>query len=118
MREAADAQGWFDDDDACGSKPMKGQLSLRDLLDAFAGEADAVLARTPHYLRTDELARKGRARRVPPRDVLIAALRADGFAATRSHIDPRGLKTNAAMAEVIACANRACEAIDEAEGRA
>ena len=118
MIEAADAQGWFDDDDESDSGPAKGQLSLRDLLDAFVGEADAGLERTPHHLRTDELGRKGRAKRVPPRDVLITALRAEGFAAARSHIDPRGLKTNATMADVVACANRVCEAIDELEGRA
>ena len=118
MIEAADAQGWFAADDESDSGPVKGQLSLRDLLDAFVGEADAGLERTPHHLRTDELGRRGRAKRVPPRDVLITALRAEGFAATRSHIDPRGLKTNATMADVVACANRVCEAVDELEGRA
>ena len=43
MIEAADAQGWFAADDESDTGPVKGQLSLRDLLDAFVGEADAGL---------------------------------------------------------------------------
>ena len=118
MRDEADALGWLRDDDEDASPRVKGQLSLRDLLDAFRAEADPALSRSPHYFRTDELGRKGRAKRVPPRNVLITALRNEGFAAARSHLDPRGLKTNASASQVVACANRACDALDELEGRA
>ena len=118
MRDEADALGWLSDDDEEESRRVKGQLSLGDLLDAFRAEADPALARSPHYFRTDELGRKGRAKRVPPRDVLITALRAEGFAAARSHLDTRGLKTNASVSQVVECANRVCDALDELEGRA
>ena len=118
MRDEADALGWLSDDEEDASRRVKGQLSLGDLLDAFRAEADPALARSPHYFRTDELGRKGRAKRVPPRDVLITALRAEGFAAARSHLDPRGLKTNASVSQVVECANRVCDALDELEGRA
>ena len=132
MWTQADALGWLDDDDNDDDgvhttddveKPSqrrrreKGQLSLRDLLDAFRGEANPRLSGVAHYFRTDELGRKGRCVRVPPRDVLITALRAEGHAATRSHIDPRGIKTNAAVNVVVDVANRAVAALDELDGR-
>ena len=141
MWTQADALGWLDDDDddndgddvyttdddAENAPPPrrrrrrrrreKGQLSLRDLLDAFRGEANPRLSGVAHYFRTDELGRKGRCTRVPPRDVLITALRAEGHAATRSHIDPRGVKTNAGVNVVVDVANRAVAALDELDGR-
>jgi tRNA (guanine26-N2/guanine27-N2)-dimethyltransferase len=125
MWTQADAMGWLDDDDDDDDtenpprrrRREKGQLSLRDLLDAFRGEANPRLSGVAHYYRTDELGRKGRCTRVPPRDVLITALRAEGHAATRSHIDPRGVKTNAALNVVVDVANRAVAALDELDGR-
>ena len=114
MRDEAERLGWLDDPTECKEK---GQMSLEDLLDAFVGEALPALNGVAHYFRTDELARKGRAARVPPRDVLTTALRAHGFAATRSHIDPRGLKTNASVQEVVKCANDALSALDAIDGR-
>ena len=128
MWTQADAMGWLDDDDDDDDdddtenpprrrRREKGQLSLCDLLDAFRGEANPRLSGVAHYFRTDELGRKGRCTRVPPRDVLITALRAEGHAATRSHIDPRGVKTNAALNVVVDVANRAVAALDELDGR-
>ena len=114
MRDEAERLGWLDDPSECREK---GQMSLEDLLDAFIGESRPELTRVAHYFRTDELARKGRAARVPPRDVLTTALRANGFAATRSHIDSRGLKTNASVQEVVKCANEALSALDAIDGR-
>ena len=52
MRDEADALGWLRDDDEDASPRVKGQLSLRDLLDAFRAEADPAL-RSPHYFRTE-----------------------------------------------------------------
>jgi len=100
MRDDARALGWLDDSSA---RKIKGQMSLGDVLDAFVDEANPRLGRVCHHFRTDELARAkiGRASRVPPRDALITALRARGFAAARSHVDPRGVKTDASFADVV-----------------
>ncbi|CAL55953.1 tRNA (guanine(26)-N(2))-dimethyltransferase [Ostreococcus tauri] len=103
MRSEAEDLGWLEDKSAA-----RGQLSLHDLLHVFEEESDIQLSKVSHYFRTDELGRKGRARRVPPRDALLDALRARGFAATRSSFDARGVKTNASIDDVIECANRAC----------
>ena len=106
MRDEAHALGWLD----AVEQRVQGQLSLRDLFDVFEGEADPALG--AHYYRTDELGRKGRASRVPPRDALLAALRSEGYRAARSSFDPRGMKTDASLDDVVACADRLCHALD------
>jgi tRNA (guanine26-N2/guanine27-N2)-dimethyltransferase len=84
----------------------KGQkASAKELLAAFAAEADPALP--PFYRRTDELARAGRGLKhgIPPLDAWIAELQTRGFAACRSHLDARGLKSNAPLDDVVAAAN-------------
>ena len=84
----------------------KGQkASAKELLAAFAAEADPALP--PFYRRTDELARAGRGLKhgIPPLDAWIAELQQRGFAACRSHLDARGLKSNAPLDDVVAAAN-------------
>jgi len=88
-----------------GERRVKGQLTLGDLLATFEAESDPRLP--PFYLRTDEVARAGRGllHGLPPRDAWLRRLRARGFAATRSHVNARGLKTDAPMADVVDAAN-------------
>ena len=87
------------------SSPKGQKASARELLAAFAAEADPALP--PFYRRTDELARAGRGLKygIPPLDAWIAELQRQGFAACRSHVDARGLKSNAPLDDVVAAAN-------------
>jgi len=97
-----------ENDDA---SPMKGQkASARELLAAFAAEADPALP--PFYRRTDELARGGRGLEhgIPPLDEWVAELQRRGFAACRSHVDARGLKSDAPMDDVLAAGNAVANA--------
>jgi len=65
------------------------------LLDLLRQEADM----PPLYVTLDDLA--ARFRRSPPKVArLIEALRAQGHRATRTHFDPRGVKTDAADEEI------------------
>jgi tRNA (guanine26-N2/guanine27-N2)-dimethyltransferase len=103
-----DASAEDDDSDA---SPMKGQkASARELLAAFAAEADPALP--PFYRRTDELARAGRGLEhgIPPLDEWVAELQRRGFAACRSHVDARGLKSDAPMDDVLAAGNAVANA--------
>ena len=93
------------------ASPMKGQkASARELLAAFAAEADPALP--PFYRRTDELARAGRGLEhgIPPLDEWVAELQRRGFAACRSHVDARGLKSDAPMDDVLAAGNAVANA--------
>ncbi len=57
-------------------------------------------AMPPFFVTTDELAKHGRVS--PPKlDRFVEALRDEGFRATRTHFDPRGVKTNAAYGDVL-----------------
>ena len=100
------------DDDASSVKGQK--ASARELLAAFAAEADPALP--PFYRRTDELARAGRGLKhgIPPLDAWIAELQRQGFAACRSHVDARGLKSNAPLDDVVAAANAVAAAAKNA----
>lgn len=80
------------------------QRPLEDLLQIFWDEADPSLR--PGYIPIDDIAR--RLDRSPSRDELIAALRAAGHAACRSHVETKALKTGARAEEVAAVAARDC----------
>lgn len=104
LKEQAEGKGW---DESESSQPIeKGQMSLSDLLSAFEAESDEQLP--PFYRRTDELGRAGRGltNGIPPLDQWIVELQIAGFVACRSHVDPRGLKSNAPLEEVIAAGNK------------
>lgn len=111
MRAEALNLGWLHSDE----QRVRGQLPLQDLFEIFEGEADASLS--SHYYRTDELGRKGRARRVPPRDALLEALRSEGHRAVRSSFDRRGFKTDASVDTVVTCADSLCRILDETRKR-
>ena len=66
----------------------------------------------PFYRRTDELARGGRGLEngIPPLDEWVAELQRRGFAACRSHVDARGLKSDAPMDDVLAAGNAVANA--------
>ena len=76
-------------------------LPLGDLLGVLIDEADARLP--PGFIAVDRVGRHLASN--PGRDKLIAALRAGGFAASRCHLDPRALRTNARMVDIL----RACQ---------
>jgi tRNA (guanine26-N2/guanine27-N2)-dimethyltransferase len=74
----------------------------------MAGEAEPLLS--PWYIHLDEVGRQGRLAGPPGRDALAGELRRRGFAACATHIEPRGVKTNASMAECIAAVHHMREA--------
>ena len=81
------------------------QLPLAELLAVMREEADARLP--PLYVTSEALGR--RLARCPPRDGLIAALRARGWAASRCQLERRALRTDAPMEEVVRVAAEAFE---------
>ena len=134
MRREAEISSWATTGDADEDKAARGktkrQLSLSRLLDAFALESDARLP--PFHHRTDELTRRGRCvsasvsgghvgdargfdrgrgrgRGAPPIDRWVEALRDLGRVACRTHVDPRGLATDAGLDDIAVAAARAWE---------
>ena len=91
---------------------VKGQMTLEALLNSFAAEADPRLP--PYHHRTDELGRGGRGLRrgIPGMKAWVDELKSRGFAACKTHVDSRGLKTNAPMEQVIDAANAVTRARD------
>ena len=91
---------------------VKGQMTLEALLNCFAAEADPRLP--PYHHRTDELGRGGRGLRrgIPGMKAWVDELKSRGFAACKTHVDSRGLKTNAPMEQVIDTANAVTRARD------
>ena len=89
MRRDAEARGW---DDAA------------DLLGAMAAEAeaDAGGALLFHHLGDVQRALAAEGFVLPPRSLLLAWLHAAGFSAAPSHIEGKGLKTSASLAELVA----------------
>ncbi|GFR41355.1 hypothetical protein Agub_g2038, partial [Astrephomene gubernaculifera] len=71
---------------------------LEQLLEVLLEEADP---RLPPGFFSIDLSVSRRLQRPPPRDPLIAALRAEGFAAARCHLEARAFRTNACMADVL-----------------
>jgi tRNA G26 N,N-dimethylase Trm1 len=63
----------------------------RALLGLLRGEADA----PPFWMVPDLF--QGRWGRPPRRDAFIGRLRAAGFRAARSHLDPQGVRTDAGV---------------------
>ena len=84
--------------DAQGTKDHR--ETSRDVRVRVRSEAAAVL---PPDGRAR--ARGGDGRGIPPMNAWIAELRRRGYAACRSHVDARGLKTNATVAEANSAAN-------------
>lgn len=76
------------------------QRPLEELLSLFAGEADPKLP--PWYLPLDDVGR--RLDRAPAREELLAALKAAGFAAARTHVEVKAIKTDASLEQVVAVA--------------
>ena len=89
MRRDAEARGW---DDAA------------ELLGAMAAEAeaDAGGALLFHHLGDVQRALAAEGFVLPPRSLLLAWLHAAGFSAAPSHIEGKGLKTSASLAELVA----------------
>ncbi len=92
--------------------------SLGALLALLQEEADAEAAMPPGYLRLDDVARAARLPQMPSRDVLVAALRARGHAACRTHCDDRALKTDAAWPQVLEAAAAAAAAAKDEQAEA
>lgn len=67
----------------------------------------------PWYVTVDHIAQRAGLPQPPKRDELIAALRAQGLAAARSHAEPRGIKTSGSVAEVVRVAQRLANSVDE-----
>ena len=79
-----------------GSKKNR-PLILEDLLEAMIDEAQPGLR--PGFLSIDTIGRQLRMQ--PPRDKLIAELRARGHAAGRSHVEMRSIVTSASVGETL-----------------
>jgi tRNA (guanine26-N2/guanine27-N2)-dimethyltransferase len=79
---------------------------LEPLLTLFDAEAEL----PPYLFPLGEIGRRGKLD-IPKRDRLIAALQAQGFNATETHLDPQAIKTNATLADCIAIAKVLVESI-------
>lgn len=109
----AETKAWVHDE--AKEKPAKGQRNLREVLAALEEESDPNLP--PWFYRTDELARKDDEAAddeggfvqlegpIPALDAWIDELKNRGFAACRSHVDTRGIKTNATRNDAVEAAN-------------
>ena len=116
LRSKAAEKGWIGREGASvedGTK-VKGQMSLEALLGSFAAESDPRLP--PFHHRTDELGRSGRGlkRGIPAMKAWVEELKSRGFAACKTHVDSRGLKTNAPMEQIVDAANAVTHARDTA----
>lgn len=116
LRSKAAEKGWIGREGASvedGTK-VKGQMSLEALLGSFAAESDPRLP--PFHHRTDELGRSGRGlkRGIPAMKAWVEELKSRGFAACKTHVDSRGLKTNAPMEQIVDAANAVTHARDAA----
>ncbi|KAG2446177.1 hypothetical protein HXX76_000770 [Chlamydomonas incerta] len=106
MQAEAEARGWqgfgMSADDAPflrdRKKSSRNVRPLEELLSVLLEEADPRLP--PGFFSIDDSVSR-RMARPPPRDALIAALRAEGFAASRCHLEPRAFRSNACMADVL-----------------
>ncbi|KAF3330398.1 tRNA (guanine(26)-N(2))-dimethyltransferase isoform X2 [Carex littledalei] len=71
---------------------------LDKLLNLMIDECDPQLP--PGYIKVDEIARRAKVNS-PPVSTLIHALQVEGYAASRSHVEPNAIKTNCPMASCI-----------------
>ncbi|XP_042381482.1 tRNA (guanine(26)-N(2)/guanine(27)-N(2))-dimethyltransferase-like [Zingiber officinale] len=90
MLHLATEWGW-----ACTAQK---ELDLEKLLNQMIEEGDPRLP--PGYIKVDEIGRRGKMNS-PPVMTLINILRKEGYAASRSHIAPNGIKTNCPIAKCI-----------------
>lgn len=100
MAQEARDRGWTGFGGPVGdrTKASRNVRPLEELLEVLAEEADPRLP--PGSLHLDGgLAR--RLARAPPRDALIAALREEGYAAARCHLEARAIRTDACVLEVV-----------------
>ncbi|GLI68777.1 hypothetical protein VaNZ11_013268 [Volvox africanus] len=79
-------------------KSSRNVRPLEELLEVLLEEADPRLP--PGFFSIDESVAR-RLVRPPSRDGLIAALRQEGFAAARCHLEARAFRTNACMVDVL-----------------
>ncbi|KAG2440506.1 hypothetical protein HYH02_010384 [Chlamydomonas schloesseri] len=106
MKAEAEARGWqgfgMSAEDAPflrdRKKSSRNVRPLEELLELMLEEADPRLP--PGFFSIDDSVAR-RMARPPPRDALIAALRQEGFAAARCHLEARAFRTNACMADVL-----------------
>ncbi|PNW77237.1 hypothetical protein CHLRE_10g428100v5 [Chlamydomonas reinhardtii] len=106
MKAEAEARGWEGFGMSAADAPFlrdrkkssRNARPLEDLLDVLLEEADPRLP--PGFFSIDDSVAR-RMARPPPRDALIAALREEGFAAARCHLEARAFRTNACMADVL-----------------
>ncbi|KAJ4786064.1 tRNA (Guanine(26)-N(2))-dimethyltransferase [Rhynchospora pubera] len=71
---------------------------LDRLLNVMIDECDPQLP--PGYIKVDEIAKRAKLNS-PPISTLIHALKMEGYAASRSHVEPNAIKTNCPMASCI-----------------
>ncbi|GLC35987.1 hypothetical protein PLESTF_001246700 [Pleodorina starrii] len=80
------------------AKSSRNVRPLEELLAVLIEEANPHLP--PGFFSIDDSVAR-RLARPPPRDALIEALRAEGFAAARCHLEARAFRTDACMADVL-----------------
>ncbi|KAG2499128.1 hypothetical protein HYH03_002711 [Edaphochlamys debaryana] len=85
------------------AKSSRNSRPLQELLQLLIEEADPRLA--PGFISVDDSLSR-RLARPPPRDALIEALREEGFAAARCHLESRAIRTNACMEDVLTVAEQ------------
>ncbi|KXZ56434.1 hypothetical protein GPECTOR_1g389 [Gonium pectorale] len=85
------------------AKSSRNVRPLEELLSVLLEEADPRLP--PGFFSIDDSVVR-RMARPPPRDALIAALREEGFAAARCHLEARAFRTNACMEDILRVAER------------
>lgn len=80
----------------------------------WLGIMQAEASLPPYYYLLAEIGRHGKMD-IPPRDALIEQLQQAGFLASRTHLNPQALKTNAPLAMCIQLARQVSHLADAAE---
>ncbi|KAI0497314.1 hypothetical protein KFK09_020537 [Dendrobium nobile] len=101
MLELAREWGW-----ACNSKKCS---DVESILNQMIDESDPQLP--SGYIKLDEIASRAKINS-PPLSAILSALRKEGYAACRSHINRNAIKTNCPIAECIIIAKELRDATD------
>ncbi|GAX75602.1 hypothetical protein CEUSTIGMA_g3046.t1 [Chlamydomonas eustigma] len=112
MQQEAESRGWLNPCSTAETDPTDFQLagqvgvnrtkrhkntSLAELLEIMKDEADGALP--PGYLAMDTIGKQLVSN--PSRARVMEALKAHGFVATRSHLEPKSIRTNARMQDIL-----------------
>ncbi|KAL2642401.1 hypothetical protein R1flu_009988 [Riccia fluitans] len=99
MTELAREWGWINSVGArsISNSPVDMHI-LKELLEVMVDESQPGLP--SGYVRMDQIGKRGKVR-VPRRKDFIDRLQQEGYAASRSHIEPRAVKTNCPMDQCI-----------------